>query len=131
MADILGAAKSCHKPGMIEYMTEAEAPLSKGFSTEKDAPERRLFARHRAMAPASVLVDGGEAECDVLDISSGGVQIKGDSLPACGERVVLRFGTIGEIAATVAWQQGDRCGLQFHGDEDVINELVMAIAIYG
>lgn len=98
---------------------------------KKDAQERRLFARHRAMAPASVLFGGGEAECDVLDISSGGVQIKGDSLPASGERVVLRFGTIGEIEATVAWQHGDRCGLQFHGDEDAINELVMAIAIYG
>jgi len=90
-----------------------------------------LFARHKAEAAAVVRFSGVEEKCYIIDISSGGVQIKAKKLPAVGDVVILRFGTIGEVSAQVVWQQDDRCGLNFVGDERVISELVMAIAIYG
>lgn len=116
---------------MVENITAAEVALLKEPSMDRKPHERRLFARHDAAAPAVMLFDGGEHKCDVLDISSGGVQVRAGSLPTTGDMVVLRLGTIGEISAKVVWQHSDRCGLEFVGDADAINELVMAIAIYG
>ncbi len=97
----------------------------------EDTEDRRLFARYRAKSPAYMVFNNQELPCCVLDVSAGGVQIKADRLPAPGDSVVLRFGTIGEVSATVAWQHGDRCGLQFTDDEVAVSELVMALAIYG
>ena len=78
-----------------------------------------------------MLYDGEEIPCDVIDVSSGGVQIKSKRLPAIGDTLVLRFGNIGDVSAKAVWQRSDRCGLQFIGDSTIIGELVMAIAIYG
>jgi len=111
--------------------TENEAPLLSGQLMDKKLQERRLFARHHAESAAVVRFNGIEQKCYVLDISSGGVQIKAEKLPAFGDVVILRFGTIGEISAQVVWLQSDKCGLQFVGDDAAISELVMAIAIYG
>lgn len=98
---------------------------------DKEPHERRLFARHKAEAAALMLFDGAEIPCEVIDVSSGGVQVKSSRLPPAGKAIVLRFGNIGEISAKSVWRHSDRCGLQFVGDSGIIAELLMAIAIYG
>jgi CheY-like chemotaxis protein len=87
-----------------------------------DGIERRLAARYRLPGRARVFWGAGEAEgVEISDMSAGGCQVVGHSLPGVGTRVFLSLELGGlpnvRLAATVMRRaetnSETRCGLRF------------------
>lgn len=75
-------------------------------------------ANHRAQPrlgiflSAVMLVEGAQVPVRIRNLSREGALVDVDCPPAAGTIVTLRRGELA-IDGTIAWRQGDRCGLRF------------------
>ena len=72
--------------------------------------------RKTARDPAPLLAVLSTLTCDrhvgLVNVSSGGAQLKAPDLPAAGEDVLLKADGI-SCFGRVAWSQGRQCGIEF------------------
>lgn len=76
-------------------------------------PDQRRGSRHPVDYP--VIAEHrqhGDVRLHVVNISAHGFMVRGGGL-ARGDRVTIRLPVIGRIEAFVAWNTGERAGLQF------------------
>ena len=81
--------------------------------------DHRQLSRDSLFLLAEVRVAGGFAahKIKVRNLSAGGMMAEG-SLPAVrGARISVEIRNIGWVEGSIAWVQGDRCGIAF--DEDI------------
>ncbi|MBO9624228.1 MAG: PilZ domain-containing protein [Sphingomonas sp.] len=98
-------------------MTDCTPPSSPGLEPKPRA------ARKNLLLSATIDVDGLKAPVRIRNLSEGGAMIDGAALPRPGTRLVLRRAEI-EMAATVAWQAGGRCGVAFDHCAVTVDEWV-------
>jgi hypothetical protein len=73
----------------------------------------RAAKRYPTKIAAILVVDRKSLDVDITDLSRVGARLQGDYLPERGDEVVLRTSEF-EVVATIAWSEGDSCGLNFH-----------------
>ncbi|HVJ01590.1 MAG TPA: PilZ domain-containing protein [Sphingomonas sp.] len=98
-------------------MTDSTPPPSPG-----PEPQPRA-ARKNLLLSATIEVDGLKAPVRIRNLSESGAMIDGAALPRPGSRLVLRRAEV-EVAATVAWQAGGRCGVAFDHCAVTVDEWV-------
>ena len=81
----------------------------------RGAQERRRHRRAEVVLAARGLSPSvGEFTCKVVDVSPGGVRVKGDQIPFKGERVVLMVEGLGRLEGEVARINPDGFGIRLH-----------------
>ena len=84
--------------------------------------DHRQLSRDSLFLLAEVRVAGGLAahKVKVRNLSAGGMMAEG-SLPAVrGARISVQIRNVGWVEGSIAWVQGDRCGIAFDEDIDPI-----------
>lgn len=90
------------------------------FDGRRGFVERRTGNRHISVFRVGRLVDdGGDQICVIRNISSGGVMIESNRVPAIGSRVVIDLRSDRGLPATVRWVRDREAGVQFDAPIDV------------
>jgi len=82
--------------------------------------EHRQIVRDSLLLMADLRVDGvsGDHKVRVRNVSAGGVMADGGPKVQRGALVWVQLRNIGWVEGTVAWVQGDRCGIAFREEID-------------
>ncbi len=82
--------------------------------------DHRQLARDSLFVMAELLVDGAPAgqRVKVRNVSSGGLMAEGASAVARGQLVKINVKNIGWVEGSIAWVQGERCGIAFREEID-------------
>ncbi len=82
--------------------------------------ERRAVPRTEGSFPAHLIKDGGAKPCEVLNLSSRGVQVSIPEQFAAGDKVSVALDALGTFPGTVVWSDGDRYGIRFQSESMAI-----------
>lgn len=82
--------------------------------------EHRQIARDSLFVLADLRLDGvdGEHRVRVRNLSPGGLMAEGGPKLLRDQAVSLNLRNIGWVEGSVAWVQGNRCGIAFHDEID-------------
>lgn len=80
-------------------------------------PDLREHSRYDIDHKATVIFDGQSFQCNVKDISQGGVGVTMQTAPAAGDTVVLYMLGFGRHMVEVVHAEGTRVGFRFHKEE--------------
>ncbi len=82
--------------------------------------EHRQIARDSLFVLADLRLDGveGEHRVRVRNLSSGGLMAEGGPKLVRDQSVSLNLRNLGWVAGSVAWVQGNRCGIAFLDEID-------------
>lgn len=85
-----------------------------------DKIDRRQVKRENLDLLADIRIDGvrGEQRVGLRNISPGGLMADGVENSHRGQMIWIHLGTLGWIEGTVAWVQGNRCGVAFREEMD-------------
>ena len=85
---------------------------------------RHRFKRSSVFCAGKIIFDDSVIDCDVLNISAGGAQIRviGDEEPP--DTFSLRVEGFDEFSCEVVRRAGDKCGLAFHAAPDEVEKVV-------
>lgn len=81
-----------------------------------DYNERRHAPRTSVLWSGKLHSAGQMVNCTVLNISARGAQVRCETLYDFGLNVILYIDGLGELAATVVWQNGATVGIAFQND---------------
>lgn len=88
--------------------------LMESRGNSASVPSRRQVHRSRAvLMMARLEADLADNLCLVCDISPLGARLKTTQDIAVGDRVLLDFGDMLEVAGTARWSDGGTCGIEF------------------
>lgn len=73
---------------------------------------RRAAPRKQILLPAAVTTPTASIQLELLNISSTGARLRGDTLPRIGQDVLLKSENV-EAFGTVVWNRGKLCGVHF------------------
>ena len=79
-----------------------------------DEQNRRSEPRDSVYFRANVPKDAVELQVTVRNVSPHGAMIQGAKRIAVGAELALELNNIGIVHGTVAWVDGDSCGMQFN-----------------
>ena len=82
--------------------------------------ERRAVPRTEGSYPAHLITDDGAKPCEVLNLSSRGVQVSISARFAAGDKVSVALDALGTFPGTVVWSDGDRYGIRFQSESAAI-----------
>lgn len=95
---------------------------------EAAGTERRRFPRWEYSAKATLVWGGTKRACEVLDISAGGMAIRGAELPEEGSIVSVVVPNLGAVTGEVVHAASDRRGLRFVMDARARLEIVNKVS---
>ncbi len=90
----------------------------------------REFERKDILFAANLVVGGNKIDCEIINISFGGAQVRAPRTLAPKTEVTLEIDPFGTFAMEVRWCRKPDSGLKFKDDSAKVAELVMAIATY-
>ncbi len=90
----------------------------------------REFERKDILFAANLVVGGNRINCEIINISFGGAQVRAPRTLATKSEVTLEIDPFGTFAMEVRWCKKPDAGLKFKDDSSKVAELVMAIATY-
>ena len=83
------------------------------FGKRIDQPGgHRRAVREEVMIRAAIMTMTDTIGVDLLDVSTSGARLRGRSLPAPGQEVVVMLGRL-DAFGTVVWRDEDQCGVHF------------------
>ena len=84
--------------------------------------DHRQLSRDSLFLMAELRLHGSEAvhRVKVRNLSSGGMMAEGPLKTVRGTLVEVQIRNIGWVDGTIAWVQGDRCGIAFSEDIDPV-----------
>ena len=84
------------------------------------ASEHRQISRDSLFVLAELRLDGieGEQKVRVRNLSSGGLMVDGAPPCARGQLAWINIRNIGWVEGTIAWVEGQRCGVAFREEID-------------
>jgi hypothetical protein len=98
---------------------------------EPDNPDdSREFERKDILFSARLYVGKDGFDCEIVNISFGGAQIRLGKALNNDDMVVLEIEPFGSFNMEVRWSDGKDAGIRFDDDPAKVAELVMAIATY-
>ena len=92
--------------------------------------ERRIHLRTSVSFEASLVFEGGNAGCTVVDISVGGAKLRTDSQLARESPLILEIKAYGAFPGHVRRQSAGELGMAFDEPPEVIAETLIAMATY-
>ena len=90
----------------------------------------REFERKDILFAANLIVGGNKIDCNIINISFGGAQVRIPRTLTPKAEVMLEIDSFGTFAMEVRWCRKPEAGLKFKDDSEKVAELVMAIATY-
>jgi len=90
----------------------------------------REFERKDILFAANLIVGEDKADCEIVNISFGGAQVRAARTLEPKTKVTLEIDPFGTFAMEVRWCRKPDSGLKFNDDSTKVAELVMAIATY-
>jgi hypothetical protein len=79
--------------------------------------------RHRLVGQTATLDFRGKTiEVDLINLSGGGAMVHGPFAPEMWEKVVLTLGEHGRVECAVRWIRGDRIGLEFAHETQILGD---------
>ncbi len=90
----------------------------------------REFERKDILFTAHFIVGENKIDCEIINISFGGAQVRTSRTLAPKTDVTLEIDPFGTFAMEVRWCRKPDTGLKFNDDSTKVAELVMAIATY-
>lgn len=100
------------------------------MSEPSDPAEHREFERKDVLFAAHLHNGEDVLDCEIVNISFGGAQVRVKELLDYGESVTLDIDPFGKFNMEVRWVDSDNAGLKFDDERSKVAELVMAIATY-
>ena len=89
------------------------ARLEVAFGKRVDGPAGRRRAKRNPVGIRGELVSqSATIDVALIDMSNTGAKLHGANLPSVGQSVLVRIGPM-EAFGTVAWREGDQCGIHF------------------
>lgn len=83
------------------------------FGKRVDGPAGRRRAKRNPVAIRGQLVSqSASIDVTLIDISNTGAKLHGAKFPSTGQCVLVRIGPM-EAHGTIAWSEGDQCGIHF------------------
>jgi hypothetical protein len=76
------------------------------------------------------VVEEKKIDCEIVNISFGGAQVRASRSFKAGAKVTLEIEPFGVFATEIRWCKKPDIGLKFNEDSTKVAELVMAIATY-
>src|SRR5262245_5466976 len=98
------------------------------LTAEIDPKDRREHTRKTTIYSGRLSAGVNEAACEVLNISSGGAQLRVPDAKRFEGIVTLRIDRFGGFHVRVVWAGGDRLGVQFLEDPRRIAERIAITA---
>lgn len=80
--------------------------------------DHRQLTRDSLFLMAEVRLDGAVRKVRVRNLSAGGMMAEGELGAVRGTPVSVNIRNIGWVEGSIAWVQGDRCGVAFAHDID-------------
>jgi hypothetical protein len=77
-----------------------------------------------------MLIGDAAIDCEIVNISIGGAQIRVRRTLTRGQIIVLDIDPFGTFETEVRWYDDGDVGVKFKGDQAKVSELVVAIATY-
>lgn len=96
-----------------------------------DPEYRREHARHAVSLEAKILEGVKWHDCQIINISASGAKVLITKPVPIGDMVMLEIGSFGRFSGNIVWQNSKELGLKFTQDPDLINDLIIGIAMYG
>jgi len=100
------------------------------MSQPSNPADGRKFERKDVLFGAKLIIDGEQTDCEIVNISFGGAQIRASRNLEPKAEVTLEIDPFGSFATEVRWCKKPDTGLKFNDDSAKVAELVMAIATY-
>ncbi len=100
------------------------------MSKKDKTADNREFERKDILFAARLYVGDDGMDCEIVNISFGGAQIRLARALNNGDMVVLEIEPFGSFNMEVRWSDGKDTGIRFDDDPAKVAELVMAIATY-
>jgi hypothetical protein len=84
------------------------------------ASDHRQIIRDSLFVMADLRLDGVERaqRVKVRNLSSGGLMVDGVAKTVAGQKAWIELRNLGEVEGSVAWVQGNRCGIAFAEEID-------------
>ena len=99
--------------------------------SEPDNPDDgREHERKDVLFGARLYAGKDGMDCEIINISFGGAQVRVGGALNKGDMVVLKMEPFGSFNMEVRWFDGKDAGVRFDDDPAKVAELVMAIATY-
>jgi len=92
----------------------ADKPDDRGGET------RRKFERTTVLWSGSLVCEGQDVECVIVNVSPGGAMVRVENPAACKKSVVLRCPRFGELSGEITWRQDKELGIEFQDSEQVV-----------
>lgn len=113
---------------MIQILAKLHGalPLQRAKPVEdRGAPsDRRTKSRSLALYwRATIKTDGWTGPATVIEISAGGMQLRGAMKVTSGADILIELPGIAPIRGEVRWSTDDRVGVQFKRDIDVVETM--------
>jgi len=86
--------------------------------------DRQKSPRHSTLCPGKLVSGDEEVDCEVLNVSVGGVKIRTSQPIETNAHVRVRILRVGEFAGRVAWRNGTTMGVEF---QDELTELARIV----
>ncbi len=86
--------------------------------------DRQKSRRHSTLCPGTLVSGDEEVDCEVLNVSVGGVKIRTSQPIETNAHVRVRILRVGEFAGRVAWRNGTTMGVEF---QDELTELARIV----
>ncbi|MFL6723717.1 MAG: PilZ domain-containing protein [Sphingomicrobium sp.] len=98
---------------MTQFIKRGDDNRAVAFGKRVDGPAGRRRAKRNSVAiRAEIVTDAATIDVKLIDLSNSGVKLRGSKLPALDQLVSVRIGPM-EAPGTVAWTEGNMCGIQF------------------
>ncbi len=91
---------------------------------------QRQHERKDILFTARLLVGSESHECEIVNISHGGANIRVKRTLSAGDMVVLDIEPFGAFNMEVRWYDNGNAGVRFNDDPAKVGELILAIATY-
>ncbi len=95
-------------------------PGSEDQTPAIEQDEQRRYSRTAVMWVGTISSINGTSSCDVIDVSAFGAGLSIPEGVECGKWVILATKRLEETPGRVAWIDGDRMGIEFLEDPDVV-----------
>ena len=100
------------------------------MSEPTNPTDDRKFDRKDVLFAASLQVGDKAHDCEIINISFGGAQVRVSRTMKPGDKVSMEIDPFGTYNTEVRWCRKPDIGLKFNDDSTKVAELVMAIATY-
>jgi len=94
---------------------------------QKPRPDRRATRRWNVMWPATLVIEGREHPCTILDLSALGACLEVQGLAAGPSTATLRSEQFDSLECRILWTRGVEAGIRFEAAPEAVMQLLKPV----